>query len=274
MNGSRDRVISLAAGVLPEVTPQQMAAAAVASGWPAVGIWVEPAHWTPAVAREVRKRTTDAGVTVLDVEVVWIKPGRDDPDHFRIIDAGAAIGARNVLVVSSDSDPGATAAKFGHLVDHAGGHGMRASLEFGAFTEVKNLSAALDILARAGRPHAGLLVDPLHLSRTGSSPYDLLQVNPHCLAYAQFCDAVASGPCPEDVAGIIHEALDLRLMPGQGALPLASLLDVLPPSTPLSIELRSRALRELFPDASERSRAALAATRAALAHYETSARQI
>ena len=259
-----ERVLSLAAGVLPEFTPQQMAAAAVASGWPAVGIWVEPATWTRAVADDVRSRTADAGVAVLDVEVVWIKPGSDDPDHFRIIDAGAAIGAQNVLVVSSDPDPGSTAAKFGRLVDHAAERGMRASLEFGAFTEVRNLAAALDILVRAERPQAGLLVDPLHLARTGGAPSALLDVDRQRFAYAQFCDAAASGPNPDDVASIVHEALDLRLMPGEGALPLEALLDVLPPATPLSVELRSKALRDAYSDATDRARALLAATRAAL----------
>jgi len=267
-----ERMLSLAAGVLPEFTPQQMAAAAAGSGWPAVGIWVEPATWTRAVAQEVRRRTADAGVALLDVEVVWIKPGVDDPDHFRIVDAGADIGAANVLVVSSDPDPGATAAKLARLVDHAADRGLRVSLEFGAFTAVRNLAAALDILARAERPGAGLLVDPLHLARTGGAPSALAGVDPRRFAYAQFCDAAASGPSPDDVAGIIEEALDLRLMPGEGALPLEALLDVLPPATPLSVELRSKALRDAYADPTERAKALLAATRAALARGATGSR--
>ena len=112
-------LVSLAAGVMPEFTPEQTAAAAIAAGWPAVGIWVDPALWTAATAAEVRARTSDAGVQVLDVEVIWLKPGADDPDHFRIIDAGAAVGARHALIVSSDPDPHATAAKLGRLASHA-----------------------------------------------------------------------------------------------------------------------------------------------------------
>jgi sugar phosphate isomerase/epimerase len=254
-------LISLASGVLPEFTPEQTATAAVAAGWPAVGIWVDPATWTPAIAAEVRARTTDAGVAILDVEVVWIMPGADNPDHFRIIDAGAAIGARNVLVVSSDPDSAATADKFGRLVDHATAQGLRASLEFAAFTEVRSLAAALDVLERTGRPDAGLLVDPLHFARTGGAPEDLRGVDPHRMPYAQFCDATATGPSPDDRDAIIEEALDQRLMPAEGALPLARLLKVLPPATPLSIELRSKPLREAWPDPTDRARALLTATR-------------
>jgi len=263
------RLLSLASGVLPEFTPAQTAAAAVAAGWAGVGIWVEPATWTAATAREVRRRTADAGVAVLDVEVVWIKPGPDDPDHLRIIDAGPEIGARNVLIVSSDPDRGATAAKFAALVDHATRCGLRASLEFGAFSEVWDLAGALDILMRAGRAEAGLLVDPLHLARTGGAPEDLRGVNPGRFAYAQFCDAPATGPSPADTAAIIKEAVDLRLPLGEGALPLGALLGILPPATPLSIELRSKALREAYPDPTDRARALLATTRAMLDRHES-----
>ncbi len=256
------RLISLASGVLPEFGPIETAEAAIAAGWPAVGIWVDPATWTDAIAAEVWARTQDAGIVILDVEVIWLKPGDDDPDHYRLVDAGAAIGARNVLVVSSDPDDGATAAKLARLQTHAAERGMRVSLEFAAFTEVKSITKADAILANAGG--AGMLIDPLHLARTGGRPNDVAAVDRDRFNYAQFCDAAASGPPPSDVAAIIHEALDLRLDVGKGALPLAPLLGALPPGLPLSIELRSKALRDGYPDPTERARALLNATRAGL----------
>ncbi len=258
---TQDRhLLSLAAGVMPEFSPQETIAAAVASGWPAAGVWYDPAVWTPATTIEVRDRAADAGLALLDIEVVWLKPGPDDPAHFAAIDAGAEIGARNVLVVSSEPDAAHTADKLARLVEHGKAAGLRVCLEFAAFTEVKSLAAALGILAAAG-PDAGLLIDPLHFARTGAAPADLAGVDPHRLPYAQFCDAPASGPQPSDVPAIIHEALDLRLMPGEGGLPLRKLLSALPPQIPLSIELRSAALREGWPDPAERARVLLNATR-------------
>ena len=253
-------LLSLAAGVMPEFSPEQTVAAAIASGWPAAGVWYDPATWTPATTVEVRDRAADAGLVLLDIEVVWLKPGPDDPAHFAAIDAGAEIGARNVLVVSSEPDPARSAEKMARLVAHGRAAGLRVCLEFAAFTEVKSLGAALEIVTAAGAD-AGLLIDPLHFARTGSVPADLAGVDPHRLPYAQFCDAPASGPAPSDVPAIIHEALDLRLMPGEGGLPLSELLAVLPPAIPLSIELRSTALRDGWPDPGDRARVLLDAMR-------------
>lgn len=253
-------LLSLAAGVMPEFSPQETIAAAIASGWPAAGVWYDPEVWTPATTIEVRDRAADAGLVLLDIEVVWLKPGPDDPAHFAAIDAGAEIGARNVLVVSSEPEPARSAEKLARLVEHGKAAGLRVCLEFAAFTEVKSLAAALDIVAAAG-PDAGLLIDPLHYARTGSIPADLGGVDPHRLPYAQFCDATASGPPSSDVPAIIHEALDLRLMPGDGGLPLRELLAAMPPQIPLSVELRSAALRDGWPHPAERARVLLEATR-------------
>ena len=258
-------LLSLAAGVMPDVSPQQTVAAAAESGWPAVGVWYDPATWTSATTIEMRDRIADAGLIALDIEVIWLKPGPDDPAHFAAIDAGAAIGARNVLVVSSEPEPGRTAEKLQRLSDHAAAAEMRVCVEFAAFTTVGNLQSALSILDQSGCEAVGLLIDPLHLARTGGTPADLAVIDASRFPYAQFCDAPAHGPPPSDIAAIIHEALDLRLMPGAGQLPLTQLLAVLPRNVPLSVELRSAALRDTYPDPAERARALLTATQQWLA---------
>jgi len=253
-------LLSLAAGVLPEFSPEQTVAAAIDGGWSATGIWYDPATWTAATSIEVRDRAADAGIVILDIEVIWLKPGADDLAHFAAIDAGAAIGAHNALIVSSEDDQGRAAEKLHRLGNHAAAAGLRACLEFAAFTTVGNLASALALLGAADCDNLGLLIDPLHLARTGGTPAALAGVAAHRFPYAQFCDGPAHGPPPSNVPAIIHEALDLRLMPGDGALPLNDLLAALPPATPLSVELRSAALRDNHPDPADRARALLAAT--------------
>jgi sugar phosphate isomerase/epimerase len=260
-----EHLVSLASGVLPEFTSVQMAQAAAGSGFQAVGLWVETDKWDAGVTRDIRRIVADAGLVVLDAEVIWIRPGPLDPDHLRIVDIAAEVDARNLLVVSSDPDLDATAEKLGALIDHARPAGIAVSLEFGAFTEMKSLAMALDVLERTGRSDAGLLIDPLHLARTGGGPADVARVPRGRFSYAQFCDAPASGPSVDDIKGIIDEAVDGRLFPGDGALPLPELLDALPPGVPLSVELRSKALRDAWPDPTERARALRVATEGYLA---------
>ncbi len=254
--------ISFASGIVPEFGPLQTIRAAAAGGFDATGLWIEPPSWTPQMQRDCKAALADTGLDLLDVEVVWLKPGPLDPDHLRCIDIGAELGARHVLVVSSDPDMGASAAKLAQLCHHAAASGMRVCLEFGLFTEVRTIAQALAVIADAGHPLAALLVDPLHLARSGGTPADVAAVPPHLLPYAQFCDAVAIGPAANDPQGIIREAIDERLQLGEGALPLAALLETLPKDIPLSIELRSKPLRDGWPDAGARALVTAQATRA------------
>jgi sugar phosphate isomerase/epimerase len=253
--------ISLASGVVPEFGPLETIAAAVDGEFDAVGLWIEPALWTPQLTREAKARLADSGLELLDVEVVWFKPGPADPAHRRCLDIGTELGAKNVLVVSSDPDMHSNAAKLRELCVHAGPGGLRVSLEFGLFTEIKNIGQALAVIAAADHPNAALLIDPLHLARSGGTPDDVAAVPRHLMPYAQFCDAPATGPSADDPEGIIREAIDERLQTGDGALPLPALLRALPAAVPLSIELRSKALRDGWPDPGERALETARATR-------------
>jgi sugar phosphate isomerase/epimerase len=253
--------IALASGVLPEFGPVETIRAAVAGGFDAVGLWVEPENWTATTIRDAKSALADSGLELLDVEVIWIKPDSDMALHKRSIDIGAELGAKNVLCVSSDPDMGATAARLAELCIHAEPCGMRVALEFGIFTEVKTLSAAMAVLDAVAHPLRALLIDPIHVDRSGTTVEQIAAVPRELLPYAQFCDASAIRPDPDDFDAVIIDAIDLRLQCGEGVLPLRAMLDALPTDIPLSIELRSKALRDGYPDPNERAKAVAAATR-------------
>ncbi len=257
--------ISFASGIVPEFGPVETIRAAAAGGFDMTGLWVDPGEWTDAKTREARAALADTGLPLLDVEVIWIQPGSDMGLHKKVIDVGAALGAQNVLCVSSEPDMAKTAARLHELCVHAEGSGMRVTLEFGIFTEVKNLSMALGVLDDVGHPLRALLIDPIHVDRSQSPVADLAAVPRELLPYAQFCDAPAKRPDPADFPAIIEDAIDLREQCGAGALPLAAMYQALPPGIPLSIELRSKALRDGFPDPADRAKVVAEATRRWLA---------
>lgn len=253
--------LSLASGVLPEFGPVDIVEAGAAAGYDAVGLWVDPLEWTAQHTRDTRAALAAAHMPVLDVEVVWLRPDTKLEDHRRILDIGAELGAANVLCVSSYPDTGATVEHLTALCRHAEGSGIRVALEFGIFTEVKNLTQALAVLDEVAHPLRAVLIDPIHVDRSGTTVAQLAQVDPALLPYAQFCDARAQRPDPADFDAVITDAIDLREQAGEGVLPLAAMLQALPKDIPLSIELRSAMLREVFTHPVLRARAVLDATR-------------
>lgn len=253
--------ISLASGVLPEFGAVDVIEAAHAAGFDAAGLWIDPGQWSAADTRAARAALAATGLPLLDVEVVWIKPDSSLDDHRKVIDVGAELGAANVLCVSSDPDHGAAADKLAALCRHAEGTGMRVALEFGIFTEVRNLVQALAVLDRVAHPLRAVLVDPIHVDRSGTTVAELAAIDRALLPYAQFCDARGQRPDPADFDAVITDAIDLREQCGDGVLPLAAMLEALPGGIPLSIEMRSRALREAFDHPALRAKAVADATR-------------
>ena len=244
-----------------------MVSAAAAAGFDAAGIWVEPERWEPSTTRSVRKRLADTGLRVLDVEVLVL--GQDVPDGAldRSLEIGAELGARYALVIGTDPDAARTAERFGRLCERAAAGGMRLALEFMRFTAVRTLADALGIVRAAGHPAGAVLVDMLHLVRSGGGPEDLLGIDSELLPYAQICDAKAASP-GEEVGLLVNEALNGRLLPGDGALPIEEILARLPTGCPLSCEVLSSDLHQRFPDPEARARAVGDSTREFLARVE------
>ncbi|MBI1181398.1 MAG: TIM barrel protein [Alphaproteobacteria bacterium] len=253
------RLLSLATGNLPEFSPVQVVEAAAQAGWPACGVWYDRETWTEQTTRDTRNAFERTGLVPFDMEVVWIRPGNFDPDHERLLAAGGEIGVRNALMVSSDPDMDATKRRFEELCKVADRYGINACFEFLPITDVKTLQAALDILRSVGHPRGKLLVDALHLKRSGGDPSMLRGLPADLVTYAQICDAPAELPDME-FQTILDEAVDGRLLPGEGALPLHDMLAALPQDLPLAPEQRSKPLRDQYPDAADRAKAILDAT--------------
>jgi len=257
------RKLSLSALTLAGAAPVEAVSAAAAAGFEAVGLSVDPQSWNAATTRAVRERVSDAGLEILDVEVIAIGPDAPDAGQHRLLEIAAELGAGHVLAIGTDPDRSRLIDRFAGLCERAAAGGVALALEFMRFTEVHTVGDALEVVRAAGHPAGGVLVDPLHLARSGGEPADLVLMEPALLPYAQLCDA-PSAPSDDGVGPLIHEALEGRLLPGDGALPLGEFLESLPAGCPLSTEILSAELRQRFPDPVDRARAVWEATRAFL----------
>ncbi len=248
------RLISLASGTLPEFDPVAVVHAAAEGGFGGCGIWFDAESWTQKTTSAVAQAFAQTGLTPLEIEVIAVEPGAANPDHERLLESGAAIGATECIVVSADPDLGAFTARFAEICEIGERVGINICLEFLPIYQVSDLPTALGVLEQVAHSRGRLLLDPVHVARAGATLDELRAVPQSLLSFAQFCDAPADLPGERTFENLLNEAVDGRLNPGRGALPLAELLDILPQGLPLSLEMRSKALRDTFADPAQRAR--------------------
>jgi sugar phosphate isomerase/epimerase len=83
--------------------------------------------------------------------------------------------------------------------------------------------------------NCGILVDALHLARSGGDSVDLHALPSQAICSAQLCDAPAGRPATTE--SIIQEARAGRMLPGDGDSTLHRLLAEPPDRTALSVEV-------------------------------------
>lgn len=194
--------------------------------------------------RSLAGQASEAGVPVTEVESFVLRPEVDLDLFAAGLDASAALGATRLLAVSYDAERSRAAERLHWLGVAAAERGIRVGLEFIPYSSARTLAEALALREAAAHPNVGLIVDALHLARSGGSPEDLRALDPSAFVFAQLADARAQTPPGESLAA---ESRTDRLLPGEGSLALDRLLDVLPPGLPLSLEAPTRELAQLAP---------------------------
>jgi len=264
-------LLSLAYLTVDGAAPIDHIEAAAAGGFDAAGLRiVPPSHLAidygvignRECIREINRARERTGVKVFDIEVFTLNADTDVARFLPAFETSAEIGAAFVQVVSEDPDARRAADRFAALCDAAARFGLRVSLEFMRFRHLQTIEAALGLVSTAGRSNGGVLVDALHLARSGGTPAAVAALPPERIAYMQLCDAPAKAPPLEDLA---HESRNRRLPAGDGELPLDELFDALPDDIPISVEVP----RSIDAGRTTRERAVLAgdAARAYLAKY-------
>jgi len=282
MSGMR-RAVGLEHLTLLDVAPPEFVTLAAGAGFDAVGLRIAPVAlgeepWpmslgSPMLA-ETRRRCADAGVAVHAVEAIVIRPGGGLSGCERVIETAAALGARYLNVICDDPDTERFSDLFAALVPQAWDAGVRPVIEFTAWRPVRRLADAVSIAQRSGGGR--ILLDSLHIQRCGVTLAELSQVPPALLSYLQLCDAplrqphgllvpagAAPGGQPERDDTAVAEARAMRLLPGEGELPLTGLLDLLPAGMIVSVEAPSAAARSAASPAEYAARARRAVRRLA-----------
>ena len=214
------------------------------AGFAAVGLRLHPAfpgapfyalHPGGAEMREVKSALKDAGMSVYDVEFVVIDKDFRPPELIPVFEAAAELGAQRLSVCGDDPDSGRFTDKLSELASLAASTELGIDLEIMPWRHICSLERAVSAVHSAQSDNIGILIDALHLSRSGAGPSDLLAIEPNLIRSVQLCDASAG--MPANVGGLIAEARGGRLAPGAGTLPLLELLETVPPSAALTVEV-------------------------------------
>jgi sugar phosphate isomerase/epimerase len=218
-----------------------------------------------ALRRELIAVMRDRGVSISLGEGFTIRPGADMADRAADMDIMAELGAFCAGASTMDPDAGRTADQCAVLAELAGERGMIATIELVPASAAGTLGAALAIVRHVNKPNFRLLLDPMHVFRSGATVEELAALDPGDIGYAQLCD-VPLHPLDPDY---MHEAMFGRLVPGQGELPLAGFIAALPPDTPIGLEVPMLAAAEAGIGPRQRLQPAVDAARALLYALQT-----
>jgi sugar phosphate isomerase/epimerase len=227
-----------------ELPPPVFVREAARAGFASVGFRIAPA--TPGSVEYPLKKGTQAqqelrrilqgeGIGLYDVEFVPLTPEVDVPSYAGLLDAAADLGAVSLNVSGDDPDFVRLTHNFAAMCDLAGSFGLRVDLEFMRWRICANLHDALRLVSAASKPNGAILLDCLHLDRSGSQPAELRGVPAGFIRSAQLCDAPSQRPATD--AEVIAEAREGRLPPGEGSLPLVETVQALSSEAAFTVEV-------------------------------------
>ena len=261
-----NHMLSLAFLTVQGCEPREHVRIAAQTGYDAAGLRIIAPHGldlahpivgNKTLIREIKTMGTDLGVRFLDGEVFTLLPDTDMETWKPVLETAAELSMPLMQITCEDNDFSRAADNLGRVADIAAGFKIDMAIEFMRWRAAATIEDAARLAAATKRESVGILLDALHLSRSGGSPDAVKALPSGLVRYLQLCDAPARQPATN--ADCIIEARGERMMPGEGALWLRELMAVLPADLPISVETPHKgdqALSHL-----ERARLGMEATR-------------
>lgn len=256
--------------------PLELIDAASAGGFDSVNLWLTlaPGAADPVTARRppadvvgdpsliaaIRERCAATGVHVYTASAGFVSAAFDRTAVRPTLETIVRLDGRSISVVGWDPQWERLRTNFALLCATAAEMGLTVHLEFMAYSTVKTIADAERLIAEAGAPNARIIIDTLHLDRSGGTPADVARLDPAMIASLQLSDAPRARPPQE---GLRTESRESRLYPGEGELPLREIIAAMPAGVAIEVETPIAAEVDLPRD--ERARRCGAATRRFLA---------
>jgi sugar phosphate isomerase/epimerase len=254
--------------------PVEMIALAADLGCQSVGIGLTPTTgynpdghpaWSlrddAALRRETVVVSRDRGVAIGIVEGFAVLPDNDMRTFASDLDLVAELGCERINVVSIGKDMRQAIDGFAALSELAAERGLLVSAEMGSLGPLDRVAPALAVVREVGRANFSLLIDSMHFFRLGNSLKDFAALDPALVGYVQLADA----PWAPRFDTYMEEAMYERLAPGDGELPLAEFVRLVPEGVTVSLEIPIRSLAEAGVGPRERTKRCVDGARKLLA---------
>lgn len=191
-----------------------------------------------ALRRDLLSVMNYRGVTISLGDGFLVLRGAEMRTFSADLDVLAELGVPRINVVSLDPDRSRTFDQFAALAELATQRNIETDVEPVPGLTVADLPTALAALEHVGRPDFRLLIDTMHLVRSGSGAADLAAIDPDHIGYAQLNDTTLQ----PRIDNYMEEAMFERMVPGDGELPLHDILSALPPDIVIELEVPRRSL--------------------------------
>ncbi len=222
--------LCLNSSTTPGILPEQVHVAA-AAGFSGIGLWVNDVKECPGGMRIARQLLQEHRLAVPEFLLLrdfqLVTPDRRAQafaEAESLFGLMRGIGADTLLACGStapgtEKDLDNAAGDLRALADLAGPHGFRVAYEFLAWAAwIRDIKTAWEVVRRADRENAGLLLDTFHIFMAGSRLEDLECVPSDRIFLVHLADAPALNLPLTEISR--HH----RLFPGEGVLPIPELL--------------------------------------------------
>jgi len=243
-----------------QAAPADVLAAAAEAGFGAAGLrisgrnpgdpWAGPAAQDDGFER-IRAQAAALSVRISSICGYYLSEKTSLSHLLANVEAARRTGAPLILQGCFEPDLARVGGLLRDYARAAADAGVRIALEFMPMSTLKSIDDAQRVIADSGARNVGLLVDSLHLARSGAGAAEVRALDPECIYLTQLCDAPA---VRAQSTTLFDEAMSGRMYLGDGGLDLRGLVAALPPDA--EIELETPVVADAAQPAAERARRA------------------
>jgi sugar phosphate isomerase/epimerase len=219
----------------------------------------------PRLRRDLLAVMDDRGVSISLGEGLLIASGVDVRSYADDLDIMAELRIPRINTVSLEPDRARTFDELGVLTDLAAERGILTSVEPVPGLAIADIASAMAAVDHVDREEISLLIDTMHVARSGAGPSDLRSLPAKRIGHIQLSDVPLRSTTEYHYA---EEAMYHRLPPGEGELPLAEMLAALPGDRVVGLEVPMQSRAEAGVSAMDRLRPCVASARALLAQAD------